>query len=187
MDLNKLSQQLSGTAQSALPPVEKWDPPFCGDLNMEIALDGRWYYENSPIGRASLVRLFSTVLKKEGDKYFLVTPVEKVGLRVADVPFVFTDWRREGDTLTFTTQTGDEVVLTDTDQFTLRPPPADLADEDATPIPYIRVRRNLWGRLNQSAYYRLIDAATQHESASGDISLSIDSAGTTFTVGRLSA
>ena len=67
------------------PPVERWNPPFCGDIDMAIDRDGRWHYMGSPIGREKLVRLFSTVLKREGDAYFLVTPVEKVGIRVADV------------------------------------------------------------------------------------------------------
>src|SRR5712675_1837937 len=72
----------------ALPPVERWNPPFCGDIDMKIAADGTWYYQNSPIGRQALVKLFSSVLKREGDKYFLVTPVEKVGIVVEDSPFL---------------------------------------------------------------------------------------------------
>src|SRR5512142_139838 len=71
-----------------LPAVERWNPPFCGDLDMRIAADGTWYYQKTPIGRLPLVKLFASVLKKEGDKYFLVTPVEKVGLIVVDVPFL---------------------------------------------------------------------------------------------------
>ena len=70
------------------PPVEKWDPPFCGDLDMRIATDGTWFYLGTPIGRPALVRLFSTVIKREGERYFLVTPVEKVGIRVEDAPFL---------------------------------------------------------------------------------------------------
>src|SRR4249920_2670246 len=71
-----------------LPPVERWNPPFCGDIDMRIAADGTWFYQNTPIGRPALVKLFASVLKREGDKYFLVTPVEKVGLVVEDVPFL---------------------------------------------------------------------------------------------------
>jgi len=70
------------------PPVERWNPPFCGDIDMKIAADGTWYYLKTPIGRPALVKLFASVLKREGDKYFLVTPVEKVGLTVADAPFM---------------------------------------------------------------------------------------------------
>src|SRR5579883_2759488 len=70
------------------PPVERWNPPFCGDIDMRIAGDGTWFYQKTPIGRPALVKLFASVLKKEGDKYFLVTPVEKCGIRVDDAPFL---------------------------------------------------------------------------------------------------
>src|SRR5580693_6270559 len=70
------------------PPVERWNPPFCGDLDMRIAADGAWFYLKTPIGRPALVKLFASVLKREGDKYFLVTPVEKCGILVDDVPFL---------------------------------------------------------------------------------------------------
>ena len=91
-----------------------WNPPFCGDLDMRIARDGTWFYLGTPIGRAPLVRLFSSILKREGDRYFLVTPVEKVGITVDDAPFVAVDFTAEGEgraqRLTFVTQVGDEVT-----------------------------------------------------------------------------
>lgn len=163
MDLNRFQQQLKGTSDAArpLPPVEKWDPPFCGDLNLTIALDGRWFYEGSPIGRASLVRLFASVLKREDDRYYLVTPVEKVGIKVEDTPFLITEWRRQDDTLILVTQTGDEIQLTDPTQLTLRTPPSTISDQQATPIPYVCVRRNLWARLHQNAYYQLLSHAEE--------------------------
>src|SRR4029077_1224912 len=71
-----------------LPPVERWNPPFCGDIDMRIGTDGTWFYQKTPIGRPALVKLFASVLKREGEKYFLVTPVEKVGIVVEDVPFL---------------------------------------------------------------------------------------------------
>ena len=74
--------------EQGLPPVERWNPPFCGDIDMRIAADGTWFYQKTPIGRPALVKLFASVLKREGDKYFLVTPVEKVGIVVEDVPFL---------------------------------------------------------------------------------------------------
>ena len=74
-----------------------WNPPFCGDLDMRIASDGTWFYMGTPIGRPALVRLFSTILKREGDKHFLVTPVEKVGIRVDDAPFMAVEMQKEGD------------------------------------------------------------------------------------------
>lgn len=161
MDLTKFQKQLEGeqTTARALPPVEKWNPPFCGDINLNIAVDGRWFYEGSPIGRARLVKLFASVLKKEDDDYFLVTPVEKVGIRVEDVPFVITSWRYDDKTLTLITQTGDEITLTAQQQLKLSSPPASLQDDNATPIPYVCVRRNLWGRLHQNVYYQLLEQA----------------------------
>ena len=87
-DLSDLIRAAQKGASGGLPPVDKWHPDFCGDLDMEIQSDGTWFYLGTPIGRAALVKLFSSVLIKEGGAFFLVTPVEKVGLRVEDAPFV---------------------------------------------------------------------------------------------------
>src|SRR5487761_2590288 len=78
----------AGSTGKGLPPVHLWNPPFCGDLDIRIAGDGTWYYMGTPIGRPPLVRLFSTILKRKDGKHFLVTPVEKVGIRVDDAPFL---------------------------------------------------------------------------------------------------
>src|SRR3984893_6286157 len=80
-----------------LPPLHLWNPPFCGDLYMRIAGYGTWFYMGTPIGRPALVRLFSTILKREDGKHFLVTPVEKVGIRVDDAPFLAVEMLKEGD------------------------------------------------------------------------------------------
>ena len=171
MDLTRIQQQLKGTSSKTrpLPPVEKWDPDFCGDINLTIALDGRWFYEGSPIGRASLVQLFASVLKREGDRYFLVTPVEKVGITVEDTPFLVTLWEKTTNQKTgsevyqFTTQTGDEIKLESPHQLELRVPPKAIQDPQATPIPYICVRRNLWARLHQNVYYQLLENASEQQ------------------------
>src|SRR5690348_5098297 len=96
------------------PPVELWDPPFCGNLDMRIGSDGTWYYMKTPIGRPALVKLFASVLKREGDKHFLVTPVEKVGITVDDAPFVAVELKVEqnaaGDVLNFRTNVDDWVA-----------------------------------------------------------------------------
>src|ERR1700709_2782833 len=84
-------------AQKGVPPVHLWNPPFCGDLDMRIAGDGSWYYMGTPIGRPALVRLFSTILKREDGKHFLVTPVEKVGIRVDDAPFLAVEMVRDSE------------------------------------------------------------------------------------------
>src|ERR1051326_4326345 len=90
---------LAGAVKGAgrLPPVHLWNPPFCGDLDMRIAADGTWFYMKTPIGRHALVKLFASVLKREGEKYFLVTPVEKVGITVDDAPFTAVEMRQEGE------------------------------------------------------------------------------------------
>lgn len=186
MDLTRFQQQLKGTSDKArpLPPVEKWDPPFCGNINLTIALDGRWFYEGSPIGRANLVKLFASVLKKEDDDYFLVTPVEKVGITVEDVPFLVTEWQFDDPVLVLTTQTGDTISLTSPQQLSLRKPPAELQDTDATPIPYVLVRRNLWARLHQNVYYQLLEQASE-QTLGNETQFVINSNATPFIFGSI--
>lgn len=195
MDLTKFQKQIEGSSDKTrpLPPVEKWNPDFCGDINMTVALDGRWFYEGTPVGRASLVKLFSSVLKREGDKYFLVTPVEKVGITVEDTPFVITQWKEiEADTngdkntaLVLITQTGDEVVLNSVDQMELRVPPKSIRDKEATAIPYVCVRRNLWARLHQNVYYQLLEKSKEI-SGSDETHFVVHSANTNFIIGKVS-
>src|SRR5487761_1708917 len=102
-----------GRAGKGPPPVERWNPPFCGDLDIRIAADGTWFYLKTPIGRPALVKLFASVLKREGDKYFLVTPVEKCGLQVEDAPFLAVEMKAEqganGRVLHFRTNVDDWV------------------------------------------------------------------------------
>nr|MCW1949850.1 DUF1285 domain-containing protein [Octadecabacter sp.] len=105
------AESLASSARAAakgrgLPPVETWNPPFCGDLDIRIARDGTWFYLGTPIGRIELVKLFSTIIRKDGDDYYLVTPVEKVGITVEDAPFVAVDFERAGDDLRFETNVG---------------------------------------------------------------------------------
>jgi hypothetical protein len=138
-----------------LPPVHLWDPPFCGDLDMEIRRDGTWFYEGTPIGRKPLVRLFSTILKREADKFFLVTPVEKVGIRVEDAPFVAVDFEAAGEdrdqVISFTTNVGDVVVAgPDHDIRVTR-------DDTGEPSPYVHVRAGLDALIDRKSFYRLVD------------------------------
>src|SRR5215471_16202275 len=114
--LDALTGSLAKAAGPAkgIPPVERWNPPFCGDLDMRIGADGIWYYLNTPIGRPALVKLFASVLKREGDKYFLVTPVEKCGITVEDAPFLAVELNLEargpGQTLHFRTNVDDWIT-----------------------------------------------------------------------------
>ena len=145
-----------------LPPVHLWNPPFCGDLDMRIARDGTWFYEGTPIGRSGLVRLFSTILRKDGDKYFLVTPVEKVGITVDDAPFVAVDFDVSGQdreqSLTFHTNVGDSVTAgPETPLRFVRDP------ETGEPSPYAMVRAGLEALIDRKSFYRLVELGTEHE------------------------
>lgn len=139
-----------------LPPVHLWNPPFCGDLDMRIARDGIWFYMGTPIGRFELVKLFSSILRKDDDKYFLVTPVEKVGITVEDAPFVATDFTvsHEGDRqiLTFQTHVGDQVSAGPE-----HPIRVTLDPETGEPSPYIHVRSDLEALIDRKTFYRLVD------------------------------
>lgn len=146
--------------EGKLPPVHLWDPPFCGDLDMEIRRDGTWFYEGTPIGRKPLVRLFSTILKREDDRYFLVTPVEKVGIRVEDAPFVAVDLEAAGEgerqVISFTTNVGDVVVAGPEHRIRV------LRDEADEPSPYVHVRAGLDALIDRKSFYRLVDLGEAH-------------------------
>ncbi|SDI89651.1 DUF1285 domain-containing protein [Lutimaribacter saemankumensis] len=145
-----------------LPPVHLWNPPFCGDLDMRIARDGTWFYLGTPIGRPELVRLFSTILRKDGDKYFLVTPVEKVGITVDDAPFVAVDFEAAGQgrdqTLTFITNVGDRATAgPDHPIRVIRDP------ETGEPSPYVLIRANLEALIDRKSFYRLVEIGSHHD------------------------
>lgn len=133
-------------------PVHLWNPPFCGDLDMRIARDGTWFYLGTPIGRKRLVKLFSTILRKDGDEYFLVTPVEKVGIKVDDAPFVAIDFDVEDGVVSFTTNVG-ETVKAGPDN----PIRVVLNPENGEPSPYVLVRTNLEALIDRKSFYRLVD------------------------------
>jgi hypothetical protein len=178
MDLNQLQKQIGDSAEK-LPPVDKWDPDFCGDIDLRIKHDGSWWYMGTPIGRKALVRLFSTVLKKEDDKYFLVTPVEKVGIQVDDVPFVATQWQQTETGIVFSTLTEDRILVSEQHPVTLM---KDRVNDAI--LPYVNVRRNLWARLHQNVFYQLADIGTPREHG-GSNQLMIDSRNYAFSLGHL--
>jgi uncharacterized protein len=136
-----------------LPPVERWNPSFCGDIDIRIGHDGTWFHQGTPIGRKEIVRLFSTILRKEGDDYFLVTPVEKMRIRVDDAPFTAVLLDRQGEgadqRLIFTTNVGDEVAAGENN-------PIRVIDG---PAPYIHVRQGLDARISRNVFYQLADIA----------------------------
>ena len=147
-----------------LPPVELWDPPFCGNLDMRIAADGTWYYLKTPIGRPALVKLFASVLKREGDDYFLVTPVEKCGIEVEDVPFLAVELKvADGDlgqVLNFRTNVDDWIACGPAHQLRFDPERGTGGLK-----PYLHVRRELWAKVTRSLFFDLVALGEEREVA----------------------
>ncbi len=164
--MNPSAEGIAEAARAAskgkgLPPVHLWNPPFCGDLDMRIARDGTWFYLGTPIGRPELVRLFSTILRKDGAEYFLVTPVEKVGITVDDAPFVAVNFETEGtgrdQKLVFTTNVGDSVMAgAETPIRVIRDP------DTGEPSPYVLIRANLEALIDRKSFYRLAEIGAHH-------------------------
>ena len=169
---------LAEQRERSLPPVEQWQPERVGSIDILIARDGTWYHQGDPIRREAMVRLFSTILRREGARYFLVTPVEKLEIRVEDVPLQAIRLERDGSgeeqRLLLTTNTG-EHVLVDADHA-LR-----VEDADAEPRPYVHVRAGLEARLTRPVFYELAELAEPSPTAPG--MLGVWSAGTFFELG----
>jgi uncharacterized protein len=157
-----LAASVSASKTRGLPPVEKWNPPFCGDLDMQIKRDGTWFYEGTPIGRRGLVKLFASILIREDDKYFLVTPVEKVGITVEDAPFVAIDFdaKGEGRDQVLTFQTNLEDIAVAGPDLPIR---VVRDDDTGEPSPYVRVRRNLEALIDRKSFYRLVELGVHHD------------------------
>lgn len=138
-----------------LPPVHLWNPPFCGDIDMRIAADGTWFYMKTPIGRPALVKLFASVLKREADKYFLVTPVEKVGITVDDAPFLAVEMQvqdqSDGRVLRFRTNVDDWIECGPDHALRFDPETGTGGLK-----PYLHVRRDLWAKLTRPLFYDLV-------------------------------
>ncbi|MGI2031561.1 DUF1285 domain-containing protein [Rhizobium panacihumi] len=178
--ISRASEQ-TGEGTRGLPPVERWNPPFCGDLDMEIRADGTWFYMGTPIGRAPLVRLFSTVLRKDEDgKTYLVTPVEKVGIRVVDAPFVAVEMQvgeRDGaSVLTFRTNVGDVVEASADNSLRF-----EIAGENRELKPYLLVRGGLEALVSRAVMYDLVELG-ETEEIDGVAMFVIRSGGAVFAV-----
>jgi uncharacterized protein len=169
----------AGAAEQGLPPVHLWNPPFCGDLDMRIARDGTWFYLGTPIGRPALVRLFSTIMKREDGKHFLVTPVEKVGIRVDDAPFLAVEMRNEQDErgrlLRFRTNVDDWVSCD------LTHPLRFEVATDGGLMPYLHVRADLWAKVTRALYYDLVDMGEERV-VDGEPMFGVASAGEFFAM-----
>ncbi len=177
-DAASIAAAARAAAGRGLPPVHLWNPPFCGELDMRIARDGTWFYQKTPIGRPELVRLFSTILRKDGDEYFLVTPVEKVRIQVDDAPFVAVDFHLDApgpdQTITFETNVGDFATAGPDHPIRVARDP-----ETGEPAPYVLVRADLEALIDRKSFYRLVDIGTHGEHA-GESWFGIRSGGAFF-------
>jgi len=172
----------SGTGS---PPVHLWDPAYCGEIDMRIAADGTWFYQGTPIGRPTLVKLFASILKREGEKYFLVTPVEKCGIVVEDVPFMAVelqvDDRGAGRQLCFRTNVDDWVECGAGHPLRFEPEAVTGGLR-----PYIHVRRDLWARVTRTVFYDLVDLGEVRETA-GMMMFGVASAGEFYAMAPASS
>jgi hypothetical protein len=180
---------LAGAARKATgkgpPPVHLWNPPFCGDLDMRIATDGTWYYLKTPIGRPALVKLFASVLKREGDSYFLVTPVEKVGITVDDAPFLAVELQTEqgpdGRVLNFRTNVDDWVACGPDHALRFEPEPGTGGLR-----PYLHVRRDLWAKVTRALFFDLVALGEERE-VKGERMFGVSSGGAFFAMAPASS
>ena len=160
-----------------LPPVHLWNPAHCGEIDIVIRKNGLWFHEGTPIGREALVRLFSTILRKDPDGYVLVTPAEKLAITVEDAPFVAVRVDREGGTLRFLTNVGDVVEA--------GPDNAIRVEIDAAtgePRPYLHVRRGLEALIARPVFYELAEMARERDTPAGP-TFGVTSNGAWFAVG----
>jgi hypothetical protein len=179
VDLTKLSQLID---DQSLPPVDMWQPELCGDIDIEIKRDGSWHYMGSPIGRQALVKLFASVIKREDNDYFLITPAEKVRIKVEDVPFVAVLLEQiEIDglpCLLFTDNLGNQIIANE--QHPIR---VESHPESLEPSPYLLIRKNLEALITRAVFYQLVELSTE-KNIDGHSHLVVASAGIEFDLGR---
>jgi hypothetical protein len=162
-----LESLLRAGAAGRLPPVEQWDPPYCGDIGMAIRSDGVWMYQGSPIGRAALVKLFASVLRRDADgRYYLVTPAEKVDVSVEDAPFLAVEMQVDGEAgrarqLVFRTNVDDIVKCGPANPLTFR-----LEASSGGLKPYLLVRGRLEALVTRALYYDLVELAVPGDDVS---------------------
>lgn len=164
-----------------LPPVHLWNPPHCGDIGLKIGRDGTWYYQNSPIGRIALVKLFSSILRKDRDEHVLVTPVEKVSVEVEDAPFVAVEMQVRGEAdaraLAFRSNVDDWVEAGPDHPLRFEEGAADGIK------PYIRIRGDLWALVSRALFYDLVEIGEVRE-VDGVAMFGVASKGAFFAMAR---
>lgn len=159
--LDTLTATAKQAASKGLPPVHLWNPVYCGEIDMRIASDGSWYYLGTPIGRPALVKLFSTILRKDPERYVLVTPVEMVGIIVEDAPFIAVamDRQEENGTprLQFRTNVDDHVIAGPDHPMRFAP------DVKGGLKPYVHVRGDLWAKVSRAVFYDLVSLGEERK------------------------
>ncbi len=162
--LEAIAGAVKTASQKEPPPVHLWNPPYCGEIDMRIAADGTWFYQGTPIGRSALVKLFASILKREGEKHFLVTLVEKCGIVVDDAPFIAVELRVDdglaGRQLCFRTNVDDWVACGAGHPLRFEPQAATGGLK-----PYLHVRRDLWAKVARAVFYDLVDLGETREIA----------------------
>lgn len=147
-----------------LPPVDQWQPPFCGDSQMRIGRDGTWFHQGAPIARPALVRLFAGLLRKDEEGFMLVTPAEKLSIQIEDAPFLAVTLEDDGPVLRLTTNLGDSIMLQPGCGWRLQ------ADARGAQIPYLTVRAKLEARVSRTLYYQLAERAVLRDGKLGLVS-----------------
>jgi hypothetical protein len=160
--LENVTEAAASAGKRGLPPVHLWNPPNCGEIDIVIKKNGLWFHEGTPIGREALVRLFSTVLRKDPDGIYLVTPVEKMKITVEDAPFIAVRVDRAGEALSFITNVGDEVEAGPDHAIRV-----EMDAETGEPRPYIHVRGGLEALINRPVFYELVEMATLRDGDQG--------------------
>jgi len=171
--------EFSKQQKNSLPPVDKWNPKFCGDIDMKIMRNGKWFYMGTEIKRPAMVKLFSGILRLDSDNfYYLVTPVEKVRISVEDAPFIATSLISENkdniNHLYFITNVNEKILLTKNNPLEIK-----IDNKTEEPSPYIFVRKNLKALISRSVFYELIELATK-KNIDGKDCLILASAGEVF-------
>jgi uncharacterized protein len=167
--LDTLAHAVKRASDAGPPPVHLWNPPYCGEIDMRIATDGTWYYQKTPIGRPALVRLFASILKREGERYYLVTPVEKCGIVVDDAPFLAVELTIESpdrehpqgsaeQALHFRTNVDDWVLCDGEHRLRFEP---DVATGGLKP--YVHVRHDLWAKVTRALFYDLVELGEERD------------------------
>ncbi|MBU3070552.1 DUF1285 domain-containing protein [Aestuariicella sp. G3-2] len=176
-------QDIQHDYESSLPPVEKWNPELNGDLDMRIDREGQWFYQGGKLTRPAMVKMFSSILKREGDDYFLVTPVEKWRITVDVAPFVMLSLRTEEEKgqqgVVLTSNVGNDVLIGPENPFWIE------SGLESTPLPMMMVRNGLPGLLSRNVFYELVELCSPVQSADGKELWTFESAGETYSVGSI--